>query len=76
MNYLLGGNKYILFGFELAKDLFQGRDWTESGTFPRVTLCDFDLRRLGNMHRYTVQCMLSQFTYSEIPSQFNNIYRF
>ncbi|KAI1727026.1 innexin domain-containing protein [Ditylenchus destructor] len=39
-------------------DLFQGRPWSDSGNFPRVTYCDMDIRILGNVQKHTVQCVL------------------
>ena len=49
------------------KYLSSDSDWTESPgvAFPRVTYCDLDVRRLGNLHRYTVQCTLPINMYTE-----------
>jgi hypothetical protein len=52
------GNEYHLFGFEVINKFLRGMDWGESKRFPRVTLCDFHIREVGIVHRYTVQCVL------------------
>ena len=57
MNLFLGQN-YSMYGIEVVQTVLANKDWTESERFPRVTFCDFDIRRLANVHRYTVQCVL------------------
>lgn len=57
-------NKFLSFhfasyGFEALGKMYHGEDWFESPRFPRVTMCDFMVRRLGsNQHWYAVQCSL------------------
>uniref|UniRef100_A0A1I8ARM7 Innexin n=1 Tax=Steinernema glaseri TaxID=37863 RepID=A0A1I8ARM7_9BILA len=58
LNASLKSKEFALFGFQVLSDLFHGKAWTESGHFPRVTLCDFEVRYLANLNRYTVQCAL------------------
>lgn len=37
------GPQYTFWGFGILNDIFNGREWQESGHFPRVTLCDFNV---------------------------------
>nr|XP_011426037.1 innexin unc-9 isoform X3 [Crassostrea gigas] len=50
--------KYNLYGFEVIKSLIENEPMMESPRFPRVTLCDFQIRQLQNLQRWTVQCVL------------------
>ena len=34
-------------------------DMASREIFPRITMCDLDIRRLGNNQRYTMQCLLT-----------------
>ncbi|KAI6182780.1 Innexin [Aphelenchoides bicaudatus] len=52
------GRGYTLWGWTALSSLWSGEGWTDSPVFPRVSLCDFRVRRLANIHRYTVQCVL------------------
>ncbi|EPB77820.1 putative innexin-3 [Ancylostoma ceylanicum] len=54
---MLGVDSYT-WGLDVSLDLWNGREWPETGNFPRVTMCDYDVRVLGNLHRHTVQCVL------------------
>lgn len=52
------GSDYHVYGLQLVTKMIYQEDWTASERFPRVTLCDFQIRQLGNIHRHTVQCVL------------------
>uniref|UniRef100_A0A0K0D440 Innexin n=1 Tax=Angiostrongylus cantonensis TaxID=6313 RepID=A0A0K0D440_ANGCA len=38
------GNRSKWYGLQVLNDLMNGREWEESGHFPRVTLCDFEVK--------------------------------
>ncbi|CAF0970141.1 unnamed protein product, partial [Didymodactylos carnosus] len=56
------GQKFHLFGIQVVKRIIEGKGWdTKSIYFPKVTLCDFQIREAlhpRDSHRYTVQCVL------------------
>jgi hypothetical protein len=57
---------YHFYGFEVLTKMIRHENWTTSDRFPRVTLCDFKVRLMGNIHRYTVQCALPMNLFNEI----------
>ena len=65
MNVFLGSD-YHLYGIDVIKRLSWGETWSTSYRFPRVTICDFHIRVLGNIHRHTVQCALPMNLFYEI----------
>jgi len=65
LNYVIGSG-YHLYGVQVISDLINNQGWEASPFFPRVTLCDFNIRRLGdNLHKYTVQCVLPYNLFNE-----------
>lgn len=65
LNRFLGFD-YNFYGIYVIQAMIRGEEWHESPRFPRVTLCDFDIRRLGNLHRYSVQCVLTINLFNEM----------
>uniref|UniRef100_A0A914BW62 Innexin n=1 Tax=Acrobeloides nanus TaxID=290746 RepID=A0A914BW62_9BILA len=57
MNQFLGQNDPG-WGIKLARDIMNGENWAETGNFPRISICDFTVRSMGNVHRFSIQCVL------------------
>ena len=53
LNHFLG-NDFLLLGIEVLSKVWVGDDWSQLKRFPRVTMCDFRIREVGIVHRYTV----------------------
>ncbi|KAH7729331.1 innexin family protein [Aphelenchoides avenae] len=58
-------NRYLVpsmthsFGFYALKSIITGnQSWENSGIFPRVTMCDFEVREMGQVQNHTIQCIL------------------
>ncbi|CAG5135018.1 unnamed protein product [Candidula unifasciata] len=49
---------YTVYGYEVIKTLVTEGEFKDAPRFPRITLCDFEIRQLENIQRYTVQCVL------------------
>ena len=62
LNHFLG-NDYLLLGVEVLGKIWSGDDWTQLKRFPRVTMCDFRIREVGIVHRYTVSYKLFHFLF-------------
>lgn len=60
------GTDYHAYGLDVLTKFASGEPWQESYRFPRVTLCTFQIRTLGNIHDYTVQCSLPMNLLNEI----------
>lgn len=58
LNAFMGHGFYSAYGLEVLDGLANNWEIKESYRFPRVTLCDFDIRQLQNLQRWTVQCVL------------------
>ncbi|KAH9524006.1 Innexin unc-7 [Bulinus truncatus] len=52
------GNWYNMYGFEVIGGLMSDHAWPDSPRFPKITLCDFEIRQLQNIQTHTVQCVL------------------
>ncbi|ESO06868.1 hypothetical protein HELRODRAFT_170896 [Helobdella robusta] len=50
---------FHLYGVHVLERLIKGEDWSHSERFPRVTLCEFEIRHQSRIHSYIVQCALT-----------------
>ena len=49
----------MMHGQKRLARLIRGQDWSHSERFPRVTLCEFEVRHQSRVHQYVVQCALT-----------------
>ncbi|CAF3488914.1 unnamed protein product [Rotaria sordida] len=58
LNLFMGSN-YHGYGIEVLRNLLSGRECCRSARFPRVTMCDFEIRTMADhIHKHTIQCVL------------------
>ncbi|GMS81074.1 hypothetical protein PENTCL1PPCAC_3249 [Pristionchus entomophagus] len=58
LNHFLRTNKYDWYGIGIIRDIIGGVKWETSGFFPRISICDFEIRQMANIQKYSVQCVL------------------
>ena len=59
------GTNYHMYGIDVLTRFFSGSDWLFSNRFPRVTMCNFGVRRQTEVHTYQLQCVLSVNLFNE-----------
>ncbi|CAJ0583552.1 unnamed protein product, partial [Mesorhabditis spiculigera] len=52
------GGKFISWGMININNIVTNSSMADGSVFPRVIYCDFLVRRLADVHRYTVQCVI------------------
>ncbi|ESP03221.1 hypothetical protein LOTGIDRAFT_205073 [Lottia gigantea] len=50
---------FVTYGWEVISHLNQAGSFEDLDLFPRIALCDFQIRQLENVQRHTMQCVLS-----------------
>ena len=57
------GSNYHGYGFEVLSNFLSGRECCRSARFPRVTMCDFEIRTMADhIHKHTIQVNNDVFT--------------
>ena len=60
------GDRFHFYGFEILQKWFYGQEIEAVERFPRITMCRFIIRTLGdNIQPYDVQCLLPNNIYNE-----------
>lgn len=60
MYRFLGAKHSLFYGLEFVESVAKGIAWDEDRAFPREVYCDFEIKRMYNTHRYTVQCKFEE----------------
>ena len=50
---------FHFYGFRAVEQMYRGQGWSNPESFPRVTLCEFEMRHQSRIHSYIVQCTLT-----------------
>jgi hypothetical protein len=66
------GSRFHLYGFEILKKWLYSQEIEAVERFPRITMCRFIIRTLGdNIQTYDVQCLLPINIYNEKVNKFD-----